>query len=127
MSSVYLWESETEVREFIRVPAWIESDITGQTVAAIVQGGCSSGAYMPAVTYWQANETMAKHGDNVLQYIEDALGELPAAAKDTCWSGLACHYLSGAVDLWAYSIEDELAERIESYLLDGDSSPSDTE
>ena len=55
------------------VPLWIDSDITWQTIASIHQGGCASGAYMPAVTYWQAIQTMSQHGDDVLEYITDCL------------------------------------------------------
>jgi hypothetical protein len=96
----------------INVPAWIEQDITGTDVAAICQGGCASGAYMPAVTYHSALTTMGEHGDDVLQFIEDSLGELPAPPDSVSWSGLACHYLSTAVELWASSVEDEATQEL---------------
>ena len=54
------------------VPNWIEQDITHADIAAIVQGGCASGAYMPAVTYATAAAVMAEHGDDVLQYLYEA-------------------------------------------------------
>lgn len=69
-------------------------------IQAIQQGGCASGAYMPAVTYWQAAATMAEHGDGVLDYIQENYGELPTPQNDTSWSGLAVFYLSMAVELW---------------------------
>ncbi len=104
-----LWNTETQISEFnITIPAWIEPDISPYDVAAICQGGCASGAYMPAVTYYQAKETMSAHGDDVMQYIQDALGELPKPDDDMGWDQLACFYLSCAVELWAYSVEDEL-------------------
>lgn len=53
------------------------------------------------------NETMNKHGDEVLQYIEDALGELPKV-DGLGWGQMACAYVSTAVELWASSIESEL-------------------
>ena len=68
-----LWNNDTPIADLdtdIVVPAWIESDISPHDVAAIYQGGCDSGAYMPAVTYSDAKATMAKHGDDVLQYID---------------------------------------------------------
>ncbi len=109
-----LWNTETPINEIegldIDVPAWIDQDISFADVAAIVQGGCASGAYMPAVTYHQALATMGEHGDDVLQYIEDSLGELPQPPRDTSWSGLACFYLSCAVELWAGTIEADLEE-----------------
>jgi len=33
-------------------PAWIVNELTPYDLAAINQGGCASGAYMPAVTYY---------------------------------------------------------------------------
>jgi hypothetical protein len=68
---------------------------------------------MPAVTYWQALETMSEHGDDVLQFIEDAIGEAPYPDCDTGWAGLACHFLSMAVELWCSGVEDELESILE--------------
>jgi hypothetical protein len=96
----------------IDVPAWIDDNISPYDVAAIVQGGCNSGAYMPAVTYSSALATMSKHGDDVLQYIQDALGELPLPDDNISWAGMAVHYLSFAVELWASNAADIL-ENIE--------------
>lgn len=113
MENSILWNEDTAVTEFeINVPAWINQDITAYDVAAIVQGGCASGAYMPAVTYHTANDTMAEHGDDVLEYIENTLGELPNVDGES-WKGMAVKYLSAAVELWCGSIEDELADAIE--------------
>lgn len=111
-----LWNYVAPVSSYsddISVPAWIDQDISPSDVAAIMQGGCASGAYMPAVTYWRAAKTMAEHGDDVLQYVQDTLGELPHPPDDISWSGLACHYLSAAVELWASGIEDELSTAID--------------
>lgn len=104
-----LWNCDRTVTDFdIDVPAWIEQDISCYTVAAIVQGGCASGAYMPAVTYYKAAQTMAEHGDDVLDYISNTLGELPKIPDDESWSGIAVFFLSHAVELWALSAHDEL-------------------
>lgn len=106
-----LWEHDTPVAEYgLDVPAWISEDITCYTVAAIKQGGCASGAYMPAVTYHKAAETMAEHGDDVLQYIEDTYDEIPAPRPGESWSGLAVFYLSLAVETWALDAYSELDE-----------------
>lgn len=106
-----IWNTDTAIRVIdgldIAIPAWIDDDITPADVAAICQGGCASGAYMPAVTYYQALKTMDRHGDAVLEYIENVLGELPSVAGQS-WSQMACTYVSAAVDLWASSIESEL-------------------
>ncbi len=87
------------------VPAWIEQDIDGNQIANIQQGGCESGAYMPAVTYYKALETMSEHGDEVLQHIQDCYGELPKPRDDESWAGMAVHYLSISVELWAGGFE----------------------
>ena len=108
-----LWNHDEAIAHLVDVPAFIEQDITGSDVAAIIQGGCASGAYMPAVTYHTARETMNEHGDDVLQFIEDAYGELPQPPAGESWSGLAVFYLSVAVELWAHGIHDELTEAIE--------------
>jgi hypothetical protein len=106
-----LWNDDEPIAdrfEDIEVPEWIDFDISPRDVAAILQGGCASGAYMPAVTYHRAVATMAEHGDDVLQFIEDCCGELPQPAMGESWSGLACFYLSYAVELWAMAAGDTL-------------------
>jgi hypothetical protein len=106
-----LWNTETPIKDIpgldIDIPDWINDDISPSDVAAIMQGGCASGAYMDAVTYHQALDTMSEHGDEVLQYIEDAIGELPSVTGQS-WGQMACTYVSAAVELWASSIEPEL-------------------
>lgn len=87
--------------------------VWGSSIRDICRGGCASGSYMPAVTYYDALRTMAEHGDEVLSYIWEQLGEHPWPADDVSsfsWSGMACHYLSLAVELWASGIEAELDE-----------------
>ena len=112
MTEDEIWNCEQPVADLldIDVPAWIEQDIAVSTIASIVQGGCASGAYMPACWYSQALETMAKHGDDVLEYISDAMGELPKPRSDESWSGIACFYLSYAVELWAGDVMLQLEE-----------------
>ena len=105
-----MWDDERIVEN---QPSWITQELSWSDVAAICQGGCASGAYMPAVTYHQARKTMSDFGDDVLQYIEEQLGELPQPPKTESWSGMACFYLSYAVGLFAscaesnYEPEDE--------------------
>jgi hypothetical protein len=110
MTEDQIWNCDTPVADLlgVDVPAWIEQDICAATVASIMQGGCASGAYMPAVTYYQALQTMGEHGDDVLGYISDTLGEVPASDSADSWSGMACHYLSMAVELWAGDVWGQL-------------------
>ena len=111
-----LWNYDEEITDLVDVPAFIEQDITATDVASIIQGGCASGAYMPAVTYYDAQQTMAQHGDDVLQYIEDCYGETLQPPEGESWAGIACFYMSVAVELWAFGIEDELTTAIEELL-----------
>ena len=113
-----LWNTETAIRNLtggddFDLPRWIDQDISPSDIAAIIQGGCASGAYMPAVTYHLALKTMQDHGDEVLQYIEDAIGELPEV-KGQSWGQMACTYLSCAVELWASNAESQLEEMEEA-------------
>ena len=94
-----------KTREFNQ-PDWLEYPLSPYDVAAINQGGCASGAYMPAVTYHKAVETMSEYGNDVLEYIEDNYGEVPQPKAGESWAGLAVYYLSIAVELFAISLED---------------------
>jgi hypothetical protein len=90
-------------------PAWITETLSPADIAAISQGGCESGAYMPACTYHEAATTMAEHGDEVLDYLQDCTGELPTPPHNISWSQLACFYLSNAVELFC-ACQDHLAD-----------------
>lgn len=89
----------------IDIPAFIDQDLSLYQLRAIVQGGCESGAYMPAVTYYQAAQTMADHGDAVLDQIQ-GMGPLSFVPCDESWHGFACRLVSMAVECWASSVED---------------------
>jgi hypothetical protein len=116
MNEKEIWDCETPIRELLdcEIPAWIEQempDISAQTIAAICQGGCASGAYMPACWYDDAQRVMSKHGDDVLDYIEGCCGELPnpfQQYESVSWSGMASFFLSYAVELWASCVMAEL-------------------
>ena len=79
-------------------PVFVNSGLTRDDIAAIQRGGCASGAYMPAVTYHEALETMSEHGDEVMEYLDGYEG---AQESGFTWSQMAVHYLSAAVELWA--------------------------
>ena len=112
MNTQEIWNCESAVADLLdcEIPAWIEQDINVMTIASICNGGCASGSYMPAVWYDDALRTMSEHGDDVLQYIDDVLGELPAIPKGESWAGMACFFLSYAVELWAGSVMAQLEE-----------------
>ena len=104
--------------EDLDCPEWVDSDYISERcdgrewvhldyLKDLVRGGCASGQYMPAVTYSQALDTMAQHGDEVLSYLWEQYGEVPSPQDcDTfpSWSGLCCHYLSMAVESWAHGV-----------------------
>ena len=110
MTSEEIWNCDATVAETIgeKIPAWIDQDICVSTIASIVQGGCASGAYMPAVTYWRALQSMNDYGDEVLDYIQDQLGEMPTHCSGESWAGMACFYLSYAIELWAGNVFAQL-------------------
>lgn len=103
----------TEWEDAPEVPKWIEGTPTFGDVDSICRGGCASGAYMPAVTYWKAIETMSESGDEIFDFLDAHLGEIPPPTGDTplSWGGLACHFVSSAVEVWACLIDIETAER----------------
>lgn len=92
----------------IDVPKWIEQDVTLYDLDAINYGGCASGAYMPAVTYYNAQQTMAEHGDTVLEFIADTIcDEMVLNPHDTTWGGFCVHVLSRAVEAFAASVDTD--------------------
>lgn len=80
---------------------WIE-DMDGDQITNITEDGCASGAYMPAVTYHAALETMTEHGDSVFSFLEDYYGDEIPPPSILSWSSIAVHYLSVAVETWAF-------------------------
>lgn len=109
MNNDDMWNDDEPVtRHGVEVPAWIDQDISPYDVAAICQGGCASGAYMPAVTYYTAAKIMGEHGDDVLDYINENYSGIPGIAGNESWSGLAVHFLSTAVEIWAGEAMSEL-------------------
>ena len=114
-----LWDNDEPVSSLgIDVPRWIEQDITPCDVAAICQGGCSSGAYIPAVTYYKALETMNEHGDDIIEWIIECYDSLPFSKELLNWSHLAVFYLSAAVELWASGVEDEISGKLDELVAE---------
>jgi hypothetical protein len=109
-------DADTRVVDYgIDLPDWLESldaDITAGEVAAILKGGCASGALVLAVIPHIANDTMTEYGDDVLGFIEDHLEELPGIPSGASWSGIAVHFLSSAVELWASCVAEDIADVI---------------
>ena len=92
------------VGELTDQPEWLDYELSIADIQAIQQGGCESGAYMPAVTYGRASEVMAEYGDEVLEFIESHY-ELLRPTEGMSWSQIASFYLSVAVELWASNFD----------------------
>ena len=98
------------------IPSWIDEDhfvdtlgenrvVWLSSIRDILRGGCASGSYMPAVTYYQASQTMSEHGDEGKDYCQSQGWELnQITLADHSWAGLACTVLSAGVELWAFAL-----------------------
>ena len=116
MNNETMWNSDEPLADYIEgiyVPDWINDGFSPADAIAVYESGCASGAYMPAVTYYDANQAMAKYGNDVLEYIEENLGEIPQPQSSESWTGLAVFYLSIAVELFASSVVSELEQLVE--------------
>lgn len=107
------YDSDKPLSDYgIDTPRWIESDLTPADVEAIQQGGCDSGAYMPAVTYHKALATMSEHGDAVLDYLAEYSADIDLLDPSSdSWAGYACKVLSTAVEVWAGGIDTDDLEK----------------
>lgn len=85
-------------------PEWLEAMGEGIdsfcTIQAVNQGGCASGAFMPAVTYYTAAKIMGEFGDDILEYLEDCYGNVAPLERGTSWGSYCCQLVSDAVELW---------------------------
>ena len=95
----------------IEPPQWISETISTTDVAAIIEGGCRSDTYPPAVSHAQALETMNRYGDEIFEFIKDNQWEVPRF-EITSWKAGAVKIVSTAVAIWCGNVADELAERI---------------
>ena len=108
-SSLVARHYDTEVRALgYEVPEWVNGDITLGTCSEVWYGGVNSGAYMPACEYYTAAKTMNQWGDEVLDFLVERLDALPNPLDTESWSGMACHYLGCAVEVWALDVLDRL-------------------
>lgn len=104
----------TLARTRITVPGWIDQDILISTIDDIVRRGCISSVYKHTVSSCPALITMQTFGDEIMQFVEDALGKPLIIFDGVGWSALACHYLSTAVELWAAAVGDQIQQKATS-------------
>ena len=102
--------------DFDNLPDWINAyhvptaaDEFRSWISDLSHHGTSGGLYMPAVTYYDARQTMRQHGDEVWEYIYEQWGdELPYTAPGMSYGQMCCHWVSMAVQLWAGQVCAEL-------------------
>lgn len=77
---------------------------------SILQGGCASGAYMPAVTYHTALKTMSEHYDSVESFIETSYCEthFEWRVMEENFPSFCTQVLSLAVECWVSQFAEEL-------------------
>ena len=114
----------TLVNKALNEYAWIDTDYFVEigtdncihTLRAIAENGCASGAYMPAVEYYTAKQTMAEHGDDIIRFITAIAGLSPTDIFSSdmldcpTWSQICVAYVSMAVELLAQEVLDEAYE-----------------
>jgi len=106
----------------IETPRWIDGPLDLDTVIAVCEGGCASGAYMPAVEYNKALFAMEKYSNEILDYIENDHGltfrDLAlnyAGVKDSgSWMGFTCYILSVAVEYYCRDVVNEIQAALAS-------------
>ena len=102
----------SDVEQFIEKvndqPDFIESMGAVEDVAeliAIYEGGCHSGAYMPAVTYFTAKKTFIEFEGVLCDYV-DGYGLALDLDKGDCFSNFCAKVCSAAVESWVNSFSD---------------------
>jgi hypothetical protein len=78
---------------------------SGTELAAIIDSGCAANAHGSVYSI----KAMAEHGDSVLEYLENQLGEVPSPTMADSWSSMASSYLSMAIECWANQFSDHSA------------------
>ena len=99
-------------------PEFMLDDLFGMSIdsveelSSIIQCGCASNAHA-SVYYYGAGKCMAEHGDDVLEYLENSYGEIPAPREGSSWNSLASDYLSAAIESWCGN-QAEIIDAIEA-------------
>ena len=79
-------------------------------IEAVRQGGCASGAYMPAVTYCIAVECMYKFGHEIVEYFDrQGYGTwheaLQLDPQNDTYAGWCVRVVSLAVEHWCWEVD----------------------
>ena len=99
-------ESIEQQPDFIKHMGEIDSISEMQ---AIIQGGCASGAYMPAVTYAVALECFTEHSNEITDLLEEfGYEDFTFCLKTETLSSFASSMVSAAVECWVNQFQDML-------------------
>lgn len=121
--------NQDELAEYIieQNPEWLEQMSNIEyftTLASIAQGGCASGAYMPAVTYHSAKMALfCELGESMVEYAVDFLAEIDSLdqvaiqLKDGV-QYMAAYLASVAVEAWVYEVEQDVLDKIDELLAE---------
>ena len=85
----------------LQTPSWITADIPPADLAAIHRENLENTNVWGSRVAPVAQETMAEHGSDVLNFITDRCGRLPEPPENTAWRDMATFYLRHAVSQWA--------------------------
>ena len=86
----------------LQTPPWIAADITPSDLEAMQHEELEKTSLWSGQVQPVAQETMAEHGSDVLNFITDRCGSLPEPPENTPWSDMAAFYLRHAVNQWAH-------------------------
>jgi len=110
-----LIENGVDIRDFLaklnNQPYFLETLGVIDSISelqAIIQGGCESGAYMPAVTYANALDAMGKHSTDIEFWASQTIEEIVFNPSEDTFSGLATKLCSAAVENWVNQFFSDL-------------------
>ena len=112
---------DNETTTTISIPEWIEGtqftaealndpthpdhEVQAASVKDVFLRGNWGGTYMPALEYYTAMKTMEKHGDAILEYINQSGLELPKPdIKEDSWGMICVQYVNTAFEEWASTV-----------------------
>ena len=93
----------------VEIPEWLDQEISLEECLSINESGCGGAAYRPAIIDAEALETMAKHGDEIFEYLIETFGALPEIVSDS-WRQMATDYVSAAVEVWCSQFYEDSEE-----------------
>lgn len=116
MYSYFFAGSNNTVEEAFRLwlkswqPSWLIHEIDLSDVFSIYQGGCASGAFIPAVTYHIAEAWFNTHSEDMLQYVRDNDSNLVFNFNELPFSEFCTRICASAVEYFVFELVNILDE-----------------